>query len=167
MSHGGRVARPRGMQARMKNPAQVIPEAGPAIQALVAAALKSDVSPKLLSLVHLRISQINGCSFCVDTGTHHSRKLGDTDARISTVAAWRHAPYFSEPERAALALAECVTRLSDRSDPVPDDVWNAAARHFQERELAALLLHIAVTNVFNRLNVPIGELAAGEWKPPT
>ena len=148
----------------MKNPALVIPEAMTAIQALIGAAHKSDLSPKLLSLVHLRVSQINGCSFCVDTGTHHARKLGETEARISTVAAWRHAPYFSEAERAALALAEAVTRLADKSDPVPDELWNAAAKHYQERELAALLLYVAVTNVFNRLNVPIGEPAAGAWK---
>ena len=69
------------------------------------------------------------------------------------MAAWREAPYFTDAERAALALTEAVTRLSDRADPVPDEIWDEAARHYDERGLAALILMIATTNVFNRLNV--------------
>jgi AhpD family alkylhydroperoxidase len=104
-------------------------------------------------LVHLRVSQINGCSLCVEGGARHAKKGGETDERLFAVAAWRDAPYFSEGERAALALAESVTRLSDRTDPVPDEIWDEAARHFEEPELAALILAISLTNVWNRLNV--------------
>ncbi len=106
-----------------------------------------------LGLVHLRASQINGCSFCVDSGSKHAKQTGETDERLFAVAAWREAPYFTDAERAALALAEAVTRLGDREDPVPDEIWKDAVRHYDERGLAALILWIATTNVFNRLNV--------------
>jgi AhpD family alkylhydroperoxidase len=149
---------------RMKNPAEIIPEAVQPIQALYAASYKGGVSPSTLALVHLRVSQINGCSACLDGGARHAKKAGETDDRLFAVAAWREAPYFNEPERAALALAESVTRLSDRSDPVPDAVWNEAARHYKEPALAGLLLSIAMTNVFNRLNVSTRQVAgAKEW----
>lgn len=152
------------MQSRMKSPAVIIPQAMQAIQALNAAIQKSDLPAKLLALVHLRASQINGCSFCVDAGVRHARKEGESDERIGAVAAWRHAPYFDDAERAALALTEAVTRLSDREDPVPDAVWNEAARCFSERGLAGLLLCIALTNVYNRLNVSTRQIA-GKWEP--
>ena len=143
------------MQARMKNPALVIPEAMPAIRALIGAATSNGAVPwKTLHLVHLRASQINGCGFCVDAGWRHAREAGESDERLFAVAAWREAPYFAGAERAALALAEAVTRLDDRPDPVPDAVWEEAARYYDERGLSALLLWIATTNVFNRLNVP-------------
>jgi AhpD family alkylhydroperoxidase len=148
----------------MKNPATIIPEARTAIQELIKASYRGGVPAKTLALVHLRASQINGCSFCVDTGWRHARKAGESDERLYTVAAWRHAPYFTEAERAALALTEAVTRLSDREDPVPDEIWNQAARHYDERAMAALLLYVATTNVFNRLNVATGQPASGEWK---
>ena len=80
------------------------------------------------------------------------KKAGETDERLFTVAAWRDTPYFTDAERAALALTEAVTRLSDREDPVPDKVWEEAARHYDERTLAGLLLAIAGINVWNRLN---------------
>jgi len=79
------------------------------------------------------------------------------------VSAWRDVPYFTEAERAALALTEAVTRLADREDPVPDAVWNEAAKHFDERELATLILSIAVINVWNRLNATI-KMPVGVWK---
>jgi AhpD family alkylhydroperoxidase len=110
----------------------------------------------------LRASQINGCSFCVDMGARQMKKCGETDERVFAVAAWREAPYYSDAERAALALAEAVTRLSDRPDPVPDPVWDEAARHYDEKALAAILLMIATTNVFNRLNVSVKQ-PAGAW----
>ncbi len=150
------------MQARMKNPAMVIPEAMKAVMALHAATGQGGVPPATLGLVHLRASQINGCSFCCDSGSRHAKAAGETDERLFSVAAWREAPYFTDAERAALALTEAVTRLSDRADPVPDDIWDEAARHYDERGLAALLLMIATTNVFNRLNVPTRQ-PAGAW----
>jgi AhpD family alkylhydroperoxidase len=150
-------------EARMKNPALVIPEAMQAIQALHAAAQQGGVPSATLDLVHLRASQINGCSFCVDFGSRHARQEGETDERLFAVAAWRDAPYFTDAERAALALTEAVTRLSDRADPVPDDIWEDAARHYDEPGLAALILMIATTNVFNRLNVTTRQVA-GSWR---
>jgi AhpD family alkylhydroperoxidase len=150
------------MQARMKNPAMVIPDAMQAIQALLAATEKGGVPAKTLGLVHLRASQINGCSACVDAGPRYARKAGESDERLFAVAAWRDAPYFTDAERAALALTEALTRLSDRSDPVPDAIWDEAARHYDEPALAALVLSIATTNVFNRLNVATRQVA-GAW----
>jgi len=150
------------MQARMKNPAAIIPDAMTAIQALNAATGQGGVPPATLGLVHLRASQINGCSFCCDSGSRHAKASGDTDERLFSVAAWREAPYFTDAERAALALTESVTRLSDRPDPVPDEIWDEAARHYDERGLAALILMIATTNVFNRLNVATRQMA-GSW----
>jgi AhpD family alkylhydroperoxidase len=150
------------MHERMKNPAVVIPSAMDAIQALMAATYTGGVPPETLALIHLRASQINGCSLCVQSGTTHARKAGETDDRLAAVAAWRDAPCFTDAERAALALTEAVTRLADRPDPVPDDIWNEAVKHYGDREMAALLLSIATTNVFNRLNVPTRQVA-GTW----
>jgi len=115
-----------------------------------------------LQLVHLRASQINGCSPCVDGGARTARKSGETEERLATVAAWREAPYFSDAERAALALAEAATRLADRPDPVPDEIWDAAAAHYGEKQLAAIVLTIAVTNLFNRINATTRQVA-GAW----
>ncbi len=142
------------IQPRMKNPAAVIPEANSAIQDLIKAAFKGGVSPRTLELVHLRASQINGCSFCVVSSLHTGQQKGESDERLFAVAAWREAPYFTDAERAALALTEAVTRLADRSDPVPDAVWDEATRYYDERGMAALLLWIATTNLFNHVNVP-------------
>lgn len=149
-------------QPRMKNPAAVIPGAWQAIKALHDSTGKGGVPAATLALVHRRASQVNGCSFCVDSGWRDARKAGETDERLFAVAAWRDAPYFTAPERAALALAEAVTRLSDRADPVPDEIWDEAARHYDEKGLAALVLTIATTNVFNRLNVTTRQ-PAGSW----
>ena len=149
------------MQARMKNPATIVPDAMQALQALGKAAEQGGVPPRTLSLVHLRASQINGCSVCVDMAFRF-KKADDTNERLFAVAAWREAPYFSDGERAALALAEAVTRLSDRADPVPEEIWQEATRHYNESELAALILWIAITNVWNRLNVTTRQVA-GEW----
>jgi AhpD family alkylhydroperoxidase len=152
------------MQARMKNPAMILPDAMQAIQALQAATQKRGVPSTTLGLVHLRASQINGCSVCVDSGTRYAKKTGESDERLFAVAAWRDAPYFTDAERAALALTEAVTRLSDQADPVPDEIFEEAARHYDEPALAALILSITTTNVFNRLNVSTRQVA-GAWKP--
>jgi AhpD family alkylhydroperoxidase len=150
------------MQERMKNPAMLLPDAMEAIQTVHRATGHGGVPPATLEMIHLRASQINGCSVCVDAGSRSSRKAGVTDERLAAVAAWRDAPYFSDAERAALALAEAATRLSDRSDPVPDAIWDEAARHFDEQGLAAIVMMIAVTNLFNRLNVTTRQVA-GAW----
>ncbi|EFH31006.1 LOW QUALITY PROTEIN: alkylhydroperoxidase AhpD, partial [Streptomyces pristinaespiralis ATCC 25486] len=121
------------MQARISNPAVVIPEAMQPVLDLLKAVRTGKVPSATLELVHLRASQINGCSYCVVAGTQSARKAGETEERLAAVAAWREAPYFTDAERAALALTEAATRLADRSDPVPDDVWNAAAEHYDEK----------------------------------
>lgn len=139
------------MQPRMQNPAMVLDAMRP-VGDIFKAAHSGGVPKTTLDLVHLRASQINGCSACVDSGTRNSRKSGETEERLSAVAAWREAPYFTDAERAALALTEAATRMADRSDPVPDDIWNEAAEHYDEKGLAAVVLTIAVTNLFNRLN---------------
>jgi len=150
------------MRSRMNHPAMIIPEAMKALQALASATENQGVPKSTINLVHLRASQINGCSVCVDMHARDVKRSGDSDERLYTVAAWRDAPYFTDAERAALALTEALTRLSDVSDPVPDDVWQEAARHYDERALAALLLAIGLINVWNRLNVSTRQVA-GEW----
>jgi AhpD family alkylhydroperoxidase len=140
----------------------ILPGAMEAIFALNTAAEQGGVPPKTIHLVHLRASQINGCSLCVDLHVRFAKQAGDTDERLFAVAAWRDAPYFDDAERAALALAECVTRLSDRPDQVPDDVWNEAAQHYDEKGLAALVLAVGTVNLWNRLNVSTKQVA-GEW----
>jgi len=147
------------IQPRMKNPGLVIPEANSAIQDLIKATYKGGVSPRTLELVHLRASQINGCSFCVASGARSGKQKDESDERLFAVAAWRDAPYFTDAERAALALTEAVTRLADRADPVPDAIWDEATKYYNEREMAGLLLWIATTNLFNHLNVPIRQPA--------
>jgi AhpD family alkylhydroperoxidase len=150
------------MQARMKNPAMLVPEAMSAFMALNAAIEKGTIAKKTRELVHLRASQINGCSVCIDMHPRMMAKSGETPERMFAVAAWRDAPYFTDAERAALALTECVTRLADRSDPVPDDVWSEAARHYDEAELAQLVLFVSLVNVFNRVNVATRQVAGAQ-----
>ncbi len=130
--------------------------------ALDKATANDDVSFVTRKLVHLRASQINGCSVCVDMHAHELKKAGESDKRIFAVGAWREAPYFNDTERAALALAEAATRLADRDDPVPDKVWNEAARHYNEEALAALVTQIAMINFWNRINAATGQIA-GQW----
>lgn len=151
------------IQARMTNPAFVVPGAIGALQALGKVVMESGLPPATLGLVHLRTSQINGCSVCTWLHLREARKQGETDERLFAVAAWRDAPFFTAAERAALELTEAVTRLSDRSDPVPAQVWHEATTNFDERELGALVLAIAVTNVWNRLNVTTRQVAGQAW----
>ena len=151
------------MQARMNNPALILPQALHALQAL-GKSTEELVPATTRKLVELRASQINGCSVCVGMHAQELKKAGESDDRIFSVAAWRDTPYFTDAERAALALAESVTRLSDRADPVPDDVWTEAARHYGEKELAALIVSISLINVWNRLNASVRMLAGAAWK---
>ena len=150
------------MEARMPNAVMIVPEAMKALHALSAAVEKGGLPRRTIDLVQLRASQINGCSVCVDMHAHDLKKSGETDDRLFAVAAWRDTPYFSDAERVALELAESLTRLSDRSDAVPDALWNEARKHYDERALASLLIAIATINVWNRLNVATRQVA-GEW----
>jgi AhpD family alkylhydroperoxidase len=140
------------MKARIKNPAVRVPGTLDALKQLGESARTAGIPETTLYLLELRASQINGCAVCVDI---HSRELeyaGENSERIHTVATWRETPYFSDAERAALALTEAATRLADRPDPVPDEVWDEAARHYSEPQLAALVVAIATINAYNRLN---------------
>jgi len=150
------------MQARIKNPAIAIPGALEALQKLSASAAGVGIPKTTHYLMHVRASQINGCSVCLDMHSRELEHAGEPNKRIFNIAAWRETPYFSDAERAALALTEAATRLADRPDPVPDEVWEEAARHYSEPQLAALVLSIATINAFNRLNAATRQ-PSGDW----
>jgi AhpD family alkylhydroperoxidase len=147
---------------RMKNPAIVLPDAMKGIQYLLRATTQGGVPQRTLELVGLRVSQINGCAACIEGHVREARKAGETDQRLMAVAAWWEAPYFDDAERAALRLAEAVTRTADRSgtdEAVPDAIWDEAADHYDETQLSALLVMIGTLNLFNRFNVTVKERA--------
>ncbi len=150
-------------KSRLKNPATIIPEAMAPLQALgqLLGQLQGPAG-RALSLAMLRASQLNGCALCLDGSCQLLRGLGESEERLFAVSAWRESTRFTAPERAALALSEAMTRLSDRSDPVPDSLWDEAARHFAERELAFLVLGIATINLYNRVNVTTRQVAQ-DW----
>lgn len=151
------------MTTRMDNPAKLLPDSAKGIQSIIKAAHTSGVPQSTLELAHLRASQINGCSACVYSGAVNAKKAGESDERLFAVAAWRETDLFSDAERAALALAESMTRLADRADPVSDEVWDEAAKHFDETQLAGLVLWVATTNLFNRLNATTKQPANAAW----
>jgi AhpD family alkylhydroperoxidase len=151
------------VQARMTNPVQVLPDALNALVALSKAAETGTVPAATHKLVHLRASQINGCGVCVDMHARELKQAGESDERIFGVAAWRESPYFTDAERAALDLAEAATRLADRPDAVPEHVWDNAADHYDEKELAGLILSIAAINAWNRINATTRQIAGAAW----
>lgn len=148
------------MNPRMPNPAMIIEGVMPAMQSLGQSLATSGLPPTTLDLVYLRASQINGVSFSIDMHTQSARKNGETEDRLAMVAAWRDSSRFDDAERAALALTEAATRLSDREDPVPDAVWEQAQKHYDEGLLGSLLVAIATVNFWNRLNGPTRQVAA-------
>lgn len=150
------------MQPRIENPALTVPGAMPALQRLGDAVKKSGLPEATLYLIELRASQINGCAVCADMHSRELKAAGESDERIFTLAAWRETPYFSDAERAALALTEAVTRLADRPDAVSDEIWDAAARHYDEAQLGALVVAIAGINAWNRINAATRQIT-GEW----
>ncbi|MEW6630534.1 MAG: carboxymuconolactone decarboxylase family protein [Pseudomonadota bacterium] len=150
------------MEARLKNPIALIPGALQALLALDKSTEAADVPYITRKLIHLRASQINACSVCVDMHARELKQAGEKDERIFAVSAWRETPYFTGAERAALALAEAATRLADRSDAVPDEIWQEASRHYDDKALAALVIQIALINAFNRLNATTRQ-PVGAW----
>jgi AhpD family alkylhydroperoxidase len=150
------------MQPRMENPALTVPGAMEALQKLGAAARRAGVPATTVYLIEVRASQINGCSVCLDMHSRELQAAGESPERVFMVGAWREAPYFSDAERAALALTEAVTRLADSSEPVPDAVWDEAARHYDDSQLASLVLAIASINAWNRINAATRQVT-GEW----
>jgi AhpD family alkylhydroperoxidase len=150
------------MQPRIDSPAQTVPGAMQALLKLGSAIQRAGVPATTRYLLELRASQINGCSICVDMHSRELKAAGEPDVRINAVAAWRETPYFTDAERAALALTEAATRLADRPDPVPDEVWDEAARHYDDAQLAALVISIATINTWNRINAATRQIT-GEW----
>ncbi|MEV4799095.1 carboxymuconolactone decarboxylase family protein [Nonomuraea sp. NPDC049421] len=149
------------MQARMnRTPNQDVTTA---VQHLYKAVHSGGADARVLELVHLRASQINGCSPCVYAGVASAKKTGETDERLHSVAAWRETPFFTDAERAALALAEAATRIQDGAPGVTDEIWDAAAAHFDEDQLSSIILHIALTNFFNLINHTVREQAGKTW----
>lgn len=151
------------MTARIDNPANLLPDSMTGIQSLIKAAYSAGVARSTMELIHLRASQINSCSPCVYSGAMSAKKGGETDERLFAVAAWRETDLFTDAERAALALAESMTRLADRADAVPDDVWESAAEHYDQKQLAGLVLWVATTNLFNRINAATKQQAGAAW----
>lgn len=149
-------------EARLTHPVFLLPDAMEALQSLGKAVQRAGLPAKTVELVALRAGQINGCGVCTVQHPKIMRKLGETDDRIFAVAAWRDAPFFTDAERAALALGEAVTRLSDRPEAVSDEVYDEAAKHFDEDQLAGLILAIAAINVWNRVNAATKQVA-GAW----
>jgi len=150
------------MLPRMKSPAWTVPGLRDALLSISKTTEACGVPRATLELVHARVGQLNGCSVCVDMHTRALKKLGESDARLFALAVWREAPYYTDGERAALGLAEAATRLSDRSDAVPDDVWQQASAHFSESAMAGLVTAIALANLWNRLNVATRQVT-GDW----
>ncbi len=150
------------MEPRIDSPAQTLPGVLSALQKLSAATHHAGVPRTTLLLIEVRASQINGCSVCLDMHTRELRNQGESDERIFMIGAWREAPYFTDAERAALALTESLTRLADQSDPVPDAMWEEASRHYDEQELGALVVAIASINTWNRINAATRQIT-GDW----
>lgn len=145
------------MEARIRNPAMTIPNAGQPLMAL-GQVIKASAPEKLLGLLHIRVSQINGCAACLNLHVL-MKDIDETPERLFTLPAWRESPFFTPAERAALALAEQVTRIEGG---VSDEVWAEAARHYDERTLAGIVLHVSVVNLYNRLNVATRQVAGQE-----
>jgi AhpD family alkylhydroperoxidase len=133
------------------------------VQHLYKAVYAGGVPHETLELVHLRVSQVNGCSACVDAGAKSAAKAGVPAERLLAVSAWYESTLFTDAERAALALAEAATRLADRPGPVTDEIWAAAAEHYEEGQLSAIVLMIALTNFFNRINTTLKVPAGTTW----
>jgi AhpD family alkylhydroperoxidase len=146
------------MGTRLQNTA-ALPGVMTGIGELVKATKSAGLPEEVSELVGIRVSQINGCAVCLHLHLGAAEKLGISQERQATLAAWRDTPFFTDQERAALDVAEHMTRLADRTgEAVPDDVWDAAAQHFDERQLAALVLGVGMINMFNRLNTAVREV---------
>jgi AhpD family alkylhydroperoxidase len=147
------------VEARMKHPIMMLPDAYQAMLTIHKAASAGGVPEVTLYLVHLRASQINGCSWCSEAHSRELKEAGESDERIYTVAAWREAPYFTDAERVALEVTEALTRLADRPDPISDELWYQLREHYDERAIAELLIEIGLINVWNRINAAIRQPA--------
>ena len=150
------------MAARIQN-ATSQPDVTAGVQHLFKAVYAGGVPPQTLELIHLRASQINGCSACVHAGVANAGQAGVSPEKLLAVAAWYENPLFDDAERAVLALTEAATRLADRPGAVTDEIWAEAARHYDERQLGTLVLMVALTNLFNRVNTTLRVPAGTRW----
>jgi len=123
---------------------------------------KTSLDKNLLELVNYRVSQINGCAYCLDMHSKDLRVAGETEQRLYLVSAWREVPLYSDRERAALAWAEAVTKLTNQE--VPDEVYEQASAEFSEQELMELTIAVTAINTYNRLNVSF-RIQAGDYQP--
>jgi len=149
------------MTARIQ--AKPNPDVISGVQHIYKAIYAGGVPQQILELVHLRASQINGCSYCVDAGAKSAEKAGTSTEKLLAVAGWYENPLFDDAERAALALTEAATRLSDRPGAVTDEIWAEAAKHFNEEQLGALVLMVSVSNFFNRINTTLRTPPGSAW----
>ncbi|MBX5466596.1 MAG: carboxymuconolactone decarboxylase family protein [Firmicutes bacterium] len=140
---------------------QVVPEAREAMLALERAAASTGLAPTLLELVKVRVSQINGCAYCLDMHTKNARALGESEQRLYALVAWRETPFFDPRERAALAWAEAITRIGEG---VSDTLYEAVRAHFSERELVGLTAAVVAINGWNRWSIGMA-LPAGSYRP--
>lgn len=122
----------------------------------------SGIEPSLLELVKTRVSQINGCAYCLDMHTIDARKAGETEQRLYTLSTWKETPFFTDRERAALAWAESITLVSEND--VPNALYEATLQHFNEKELVALTMAIIAINGWNRLAIAFRK-APGSYNP--
>ena len=150
------------MTARMKNPASYFPDAQSVLPTLGQIPRGKGVDDETLELLHFRVSQINGCAWCLDFGRRSVEKSGMGFEKLAVLPGWREATTFSDAQRAALELAEAMTRLSDRPESVDDAIWAEAEKHWSEEQLAAIILWVATTNLYNRLNVTVKQVP-GTW----
>ena len=142
---------------------KAVPEAFKAMMALSTHVHRSGLERPLATLVVTRVSQINGCAYCIDMHTKDARAAGETEQRLYALSAWRETPFFSDRERAALAWAEAVTELG--RDHVSDAVYTEARRHFDERELVELTMATVTINAWNRLAIAF-RMEVGGYTPP-
>ena len=132
---------------------QVEPEAYKAMYALEGYIQRAGIEPKLKDLIKIRASQVNGCAYCINMHTKDARKMGETEQRIYALNAWRETPFFSDKERAVLALTEAVTLISHNH--VPDDVYTEMTKHFTEQEIAKIIMAIVSINSWNRMGIAL------------
>ncbi len=149
------------MQARL-DPRKVASEAMQAMSNLHGYVGRCGLDHKLLELIKLRASQINGCAWCMDMHTKELRAAGENEQRLYLLSAWRECPFYTERERAALAWTEALTLLTDGN--VPDDVFAVARGQFSEEELVKLTLAIVAINGANRINVAF-RAVPGSYQP--
>ena len=123
---------------------------------------KCGLDTKLMDLINLRVSQINGCAYCIDMHWKDLRAAGETEQRLYGLDAWRESPYYTDKERAVLGWAEAVTLVTGAH--VPDEVFQELKQHFNDQEIADLTLAVATINSWNRLNIAL-RTTAGTYKP--